>query len=315
VFYYELHTAVQDAIPGDMSVRSHLHNDTHVVSMAGIFLSHSRKDKQFVLWLGERLQGYGADVWIDLVEIGVGDPLTSTIAAGIEKTGCLGLVLSPDSVDSEWVKREVQLATSLSSRGKEIRILPIVARPCKIPRFLKDRAYADFQHKRNWEESVQWIVRTLGLDDKESKRIRGNRMIPVGDFVQAIKKHFGERQVEVKFLDDWSGIAHIRVQEENGLLEWYNSSTMPTHLDLVRDIFAEIGLKRIKEVLIQAEFNVTAEEQIRYQDELRSKYGLPEDSYAAQWKLEMNENIGFSRAWEDWSKWLDGKRLIALVLD
>ncbi|MGA7563784.1 MAG: toll/interleukin-1 receptor domain-containing protein [Desulfobaccales bacterium] len=75
-----------------------------------IFLSHSSKDKFFVRTLADHLRKYGIKVWIDEAEINIGDSMTDKIGQAIETTDYVGVVLSHNSINSEWVQKELQIA-------------------------------------------------------------------------------------------------------------------------------------------------------------------------------------------------------------
>ena len=51
-----------------------------------VFLSYSRKDKETVHALAERLRGDGVRVWLDVWEIEPGDPIGMKIQHGVEKS-------------------------------------------------------------------------------------------------------------------------------------------------------------------------------------------------------------------------------------
>ncbi len=110
-----------------------------------LFLSHSHADKAFVDRLAERLRASQVRTWVDEVETLVGDSLIEKIERGIAAMEYLGVVLSPDSVESEWVQRELKLALTLEISHKRLKVLPILYRDCEIPGFLKDKKYADFR--------------------------------------------------------------------------------------------------------------------------------------------------------------------------
>jgi hypothetical protein len=74
--------------------------------MVGVFLSHSSKDKPFVRDLADALEAAGEiKVWLDEREIDYGENIVLKIADGLDVAFVL-LILSPDSVDSKWVKEE-----------------------------------------------------------------------------------------------------------------------------------------------------------------------------------------------------------------
>ncbi len=112
--------------------------------MISIFLSHSHQDKPFARELSRRLQAHGIHTWIDEAEMQVGDSLVSKIAAAIEECSYLVVVLSPNSVSSPWVYKEVSIALTDEVRGRRIKVLPLLYQQCDIPGFLADKIYADF---------------------------------------------------------------------------------------------------------------------------------------------------------------------------
>lgn len=73
--------------------------------MGSIFLSHNSADKPFVRKLAADLRRNGFYAWVDEAEIKLGDSLIEKIEEGIETTDFLGVVLSRNSINSEWVKR------------------------------------------------------------------------------------------------------------------------------------------------------------------------------------------------------------------
>jgi hypothetical protein len=74
--------------------------------MLSVFLSHSSKDKPFVRELADFLRRDGdIEVWLDEHEIAPGEKIVDRIGEGLA-SDFIWLVLSPDSVDSAWVKEE-----------------------------------------------------------------------------------------------------------------------------------------------------------------------------------------------------------------
>lgn len=96
-----------------------------------VFLSHSSPDKRFVRWLAEHLRTEGAKVWIDESEIKVGDSLIDKISEGIDRCDYLAAVISPSSVDSEWVRRELNIALTQEIKGRRVKVLPLIIGDCE----------------------------------------------------------------------------------------------------------------------------------------------------------------------------------------
>lgn len=108
-----------------------------------IFLCHSHKDESFVMQLANDLESDKIDVWVDEWDIEVGDFIHKKIEDGIRNSTYLGIILSPDSVCSKWVDKELRAALAIESQKGKKFVLPILYKDCEIPLFLKDTHYAD----------------------------------------------------------------------------------------------------------------------------------------------------------------------------
>jgi len=129
--------------------------------MPSIFLSHNHKDKAFVRRLGKDLAAEGVRVWIDEAEILVGDSLISKVEGAIDEMDYLGVILSPSSVGSTWVTREVMMALDEEISQRKVKVLPILLSDCDLPGFLRDKLYADFRDRSEYGESLQLLLRRL----------------------------------------------------------------------------------------------------------------------------------------------------------
>ncbi|MFL6258326.1 MAG: toll/interleukin-1 receptor domain-containing protein [Thermoanaerobaculia bacterium] len=128
-----------------------------------IFLSHAHEDKDFARRLAQDLVAAGARVWIDEAEILLGDSLIAKISEAIDVMDYLAVVLSPTSVQSEWVRREVEIALNGEIAGQTVKVLPLLLSSCDIPPFLRGRLYADFTGPDSYANSFNLILERLGL--------------------------------------------------------------------------------------------------------------------------------------------------------
>ena len=88
-----------------------------------VFVSYSRKDGVLVRRIFEALEARGKVVWVDFDDIPPSVDWFHRIAAGIDASDNFVCVISPDWIDSEVSRRELDHATQ---RGK--RILPVLGR-------------------------------------------------------------------------------------------------------------------------------------------------------------------------------------------
>jgi tetratricopeptide (TPR) repeat protein len=88
-----------------------------------IFISYSRKDREFVRRLDQALRQRKHEAWVDWDDIHPAEEFMQAIRSAIERTDAFVFVLSPDSVGSQVCGREVAHAVSHNKR-----LIPIVAR-------------------------------------------------------------------------------------------------------------------------------------------------------------------------------------------
>ena len=106
-----------------------------------IFLSHTAQDKPLIERLAIALRDYGFEVWFDKWEIKVGDSIVSKINDGLHASDLLLVALSKGSVESDWVKEELNTALMRQLSKKNIQVLPALIEPCDIPPLLEHRRY------------------------------------------------------------------------------------------------------------------------------------------------------------------------------
>ncbi len=92
------------------------------------FISYSRRDLDFVMRLAQDLRANSIDIWLDKLDIEVGQPWDREIEKALQECAGFLYVISPDSVSSENVMDEVSYAI-----GKDKKIIPIYHRECEVP--------------------------------------------------------------------------------------------------------------------------------------------------------------------------------------
>lgn len=134
--------------------------------MPSIFLSHTYVDKPFVEKLAKDLTRLGVNVWYDKWEIKVGDSITWKVEEGIRENEFLGIIFSPEALNSEWVKSEISSAWVKQMQTKKVVLLPIYYRDCQIPYFLADRRFADF--RQDYQTGLCDLVSVFGMKGTET---------------------------------------------------------------------------------------------------------------------------------------------------
>ena len=103
------------------------------VAKGEVFLSHSSKDLDFVVRLARVLKRHKIRYWYSATHIAGAKQWHDEIGRALARCDWFLVVLTPDSVRSPWVKRELLFA--LNEFRYNERIIPVLRRPCEYSRF------------------------------------------------------------------------------------------------------------------------------------------------------------------------------------
>jgi len=129
-----------------------------------IFISHSSIDKQMVRRIENELtKEKSLKFWIDKNEILVGDDIQKAISQGLKESDYLIIIISENSVKSNWVNFELSQFMGLTENQN---IIPIVldkeskfSEP--INNLIQRLKYLDFSEDSNWESNIEELKRKL----------------------------------------------------------------------------------------------------------------------------------------------------------
>src|SRR5215470_8101981 len=127
-----------------------------------VFISYSRKDKEFVRRLDDELKRRDREAWVDWEGIPPGDTWEKTIYGAIESTHTFIFVLTPDSIASKVCGREIAHAVANSKR-----LIPIVHRDVPdddVPKSLGELNFIFCREKDDFGEATDKLISALDTD-------------------------------------------------------------------------------------------------------------------------------------------------------
>ena len=126
--------------------------------MTQVFISYSRKDLVFVERLAKDLKAAGLQVWYDLSGLEIGARWGMEIQSAIQQSQYTIIVLSPNSIASEWVEKEF-----IYANNHKLKIVPLIYRSCDLPLWSVNLHYIDMQG-RNYKRHFQKLLQVLGVE-------------------------------------------------------------------------------------------------------------------------------------------------------
>ncbi|HEX9001529.1 MAG TPA: CHAT domain-containing protein, partial [Blastocatellia bacterium] len=93
-----------------------------------LFISHASTDDPFVKELRLALESHGLKVWVDSRNLRGGGKLAPEISQAIEQARQTIVVLSPRTINSPWVRREIRQALAVEQTRKDegYRVIPLM---------------------------------------------------------------------------------------------------------------------------------------------------------------------------------------------
>ncbi len=139
-----------------------------------VFLSHSSKDRKFVLRLARMLKRHKVRYWYSATHIAGAKQWHDEIGRALARCDWFLVVLTPDSVSSPWVKRELLFA--LNDARYHERIIPLLRKPCKHPRLswtLAEFQFVDFSG--DFDGGCRRLMQVWGMTYKPKIKHSGKK--------------------------------------------------------------------------------------------------------------------------------------------
>jgi hypothetical protein len=130
-----------------------------------IFLSHSSKDRAFVLRLTKVLDRHKVNYWYSAAHIVGAKQWHDEIGRALAQCNWFLVVLTPNAVRSQWVKRELLYA--LNENRYHEKIIPLLRKPCNHSRLswtLGEFEFAEFVS--DFEQGCKDLLRIWGINFK-----------------------------------------------------------------------------------------------------------------------------------------------------
>lgn len=185
-----------------------------------VFISYSYKDKPFVEWLVAALSQEGISVWYDQQEIQVGDSLQSKIEEGLRASTFIIVVLSKSSLESKWIRFELNSALLYSAQKSGIKILPVLIEKVEIPFDIASYRYADFNLDK--QLALKFLIQAIKQAERKPSRI------PNWDHINP--RNFEDLVYELLMKEGLEVIRQARVRDYGFDFVAYFKKTLPGNL-------------------------------------------------------------------------------------
>ncbi len=130
-----------------------------------LFLSHNNADKLWAEFLVTAIEsdksGLPLKVFFDKRDIGPGKIIPLEIEDALQKSRHIGLILSPESLESKWVSLERSTVIYQNCKDGNFNLIPLLRKTCHIPVMLSPLKFIDFRRDQDFHESLTELMNVL----------------------------------------------------------------------------------------------------------------------------------------------------------
>lgn len=170
-----------------------------------IFVSYSRRNLTFVTQLVKDLQQAGLAVWFDQISIQPGDIWEAAIEKGLKEAIAVVVVISPDSMASEYVRKEVNFA-----QESDQLILPVLYQPAQLFLNLQTIQWVDLSSETVYPTNLPKLIAVLSREPGLSNHSAPEEAVAVDD----------TRKLSPTLLQRYLHIVTLIAERTAGHLEW-----------------------------------------------------------------------------------------------
>jgi TIR domain-containing protein len=178
--------------------------------MPAVFISYSRKDFYFAESLAFHLDREGIATWLDANHLAPGGDWAAEIDHALDEAQTVVLVLTPDSIRSEYVRREWQRALAQGDR-----LILALFRSCKPPPELRHARRVDFCG------ALRRLMQLLATPGKAAAQQTTRLRFPVPPWIGIITVMLAlVFFVPMMIFGDWQGLAFTNEPIAFRILYW-----------------------------------------------------------------------------------------------
>lgn len=134
-----------------------------------VFISHTHSDQELAHKVAAILEQAGLEVWDATREILPGDNWAQEVSNALQESQAMVVLLTPDSVRSEWARWEMRwdIEYALTRKRFRRRLIPVVAGDPSVldtddvPWILRRQKMINLTEHENEEDGIREVARTL----------------------------------------------------------------------------------------------------------------------------------------------------------
>jgi hypothetical protein len=157
-----------------------------------VFLSYSIADARFAHQIQGALVRANVRVAIEPFGLSPRDSISESISKAVAASDFLILLISPDSLKSDWMTHEVEALASGEWQQRAITVIPVKIRPCVVPKYLAQWHVIDLS--RSLDRGLERLVNVVRIAPHiDLSKLRGEEFVRL---VYELLRAYGFRRIK-----------------------------------------------------------------------------------------------------------------------
>ncbi|XP_046379698.2 uncharacterized protein LOC124151335 [Haliotis rufescens] len=169
------------------------------------FLCFNGADEEFVDKLREYLES--PNIGLKCVDhrrdFHAGKPVVKNIEEFIARSRKCVLIMTPDFVTSEWCAFETDIMVNMSVEETRENIIPVLVKPCNIPKGVRTLTYIDVRQSQRWRERLVDAIRRTSKTVPCTDRSTPETEVGEPDMEDTVRTARDEKQMYLQCVQDY----------------------------------------------------------------------------------------------------------------
>lgn len=212
------------------------------------FLSYSTKDAELVRAVERELNDTGIDLFRDEIAIGWGKSINEKVFSGLEAARHVVVFISQQSLESNWVKKEISVALTREIETDTVVILPVLLASqedfFKSFPFMKDKKYIKFEGVTELAREMKQLAR----GDANTKFVFNHPRTfsgPTWVRLQSTKENHDTTHVVRLLWGPWYRKTRVKLDQSTPLFllhsKGYDDESIPLRVETNKSCYVAVG--------------------------------------------------------------------------
>ncbi|MBK7174717.1 MAG: toll/interleukin-1 receptor domain-containing protein, partial [Bacteroidales bacterium] len=152
---------------------------------------------------------------------------------GIHGANFVGAIISPNSINSAWVKKELEIAMTHEKYLNKTKVIAIICEKCELPEFLQNRLNVDFTDSLKFQFAFEKLITAIIekappvlFSAREALIELKGKTRGVGNLVGISQQGINQQYINLNNRGNWNSADAKTGRSRTWIAEYFNYNTL-----------------------------------------------------------------------------------------